>query len=147
MWYSIPPQRTQPWTIARATFSPRAQLGVLNCLSPADESELRIRTTGLGRTVGVWCPAAGCRSAAALNKAFQLTLDEVQSKFPYWSRTEGRDHVFIFPTERGPAILTDANTHRIRKVRAPPAQARSVPPTVPHTVGCRRKTGRGSSSS
>jgi hypothetical protein len=56
-------------------------------------------------------------AAAALNKAFQTTLDEIQSKFPFWSRTEGRDHIFVFPTERGPAILTDANLQRIRKVR------------------------------
>jgi hypothetical protein len=58
-----------------------------------------------------------CRAAAALNKAFQTTLDDIQSKYPFWSRTEGRDHIFVFPTERGPAILTDANLQRIRKVR------------------------------
>eukprot|EP00242_Pyramimonas_sp_CCMP2087_P003586 CAMPEP_0198233338 /NCGR_PEP_ID=MMETSP1445-20131203/116190_1 /TAXON_ID=36898 /ORGANISM="Pyramimonas sp., Strain CCMP2087" /LENGTH=189 /DNA_ID=CAMNT_0043914029 /DNA_START=839 /DNA_END=1404 /DNA_ORIENTATION=+ len=55
------------------------------------------------------------RAAASLNKAFSVTLDSIQSKYPFWSRTEGRDHIFIFPTERGPSILTDANLQRIRK--------------------------------
>ena len=71
------------------------------------------------RLPGMWRLMSMCsrRAAAALNKAFQTTLDEIQSKFPFWSRTEGRDHIFVFPTERGPAILTDANLQRIRKVR------------------------------
>ncbi|KAK3246566.1 Glycerol kinase [Cymbomonas tetramitiformis] len=55
------------------------------------------------------------RAAAALNKAFQTTLDIVQSRYPYWTRTEGRDHIFIFPSERGAQILSDYNMQRIKK--------------------------------
>jgi hypothetical protein len=39
----------------------------------------------------------------------------IQAKYPHWSRTEGRDHVFIFPTERGPSLLSEANLLRIKK--------------------------------
>eukprot|EP00959_Pyramimonas_sp_CCMP1952_P310410 6496254-Pyramimonas_sp.AAC.1 len=29
------------------------------------------------------------RAAASLNKAFSMTLDAIQSNYPFWSRTEG----------------------------------------------------------
>eukprot|EP00899_Mesostigma_viride_P021878 jgi/Mesvir1/29692/Mv00927-RA.1 len=51
----------------------------------------------------------------AVNKLFARTLDTIQSDHAYWSRTEGRDHVFIFPSERGAAVLKEANLQRIKK--------------------------------
>jgi len=50
-----------------------------------------------------------------LNALFESTLDEIQSSHPHWSRTEGRDHIFVFPSERGPQLLNEANLQRIRK--------------------------------
>ncbi|WZN63134.1 exostosin-like glycosyltransferase [Chloropicon roscoffensis] len=50
-----------------------------------------------------------------LNSLFEQTLDEIQSSYPHWSRTEGRDHIFVFPSERGPSLLNQANLQRIRK--------------------------------
>ncbi|QDZ19056.1 exostosin-like glycosyltransferase [Chloropicon primus] len=50
-----------------------------------------------------------------LNSLFESTLDEIQSSYPHWSRTEGRDHIFVFPSERGPSLLNAANMQRISK--------------------------------
>ncbi|XRB09616.1 glucuronoxylan glucuronosyltransferase [Pycnococcus provasolii] len=55
------------------------------------------------------------QSIAALNRHFRAVLDHVQSKYPYWSRTEGRDHVFVFPAERGPNRLRADVLSRLRK--------------------------------
>ena len=55
------------------------------------------------------------RAAAMLNRAVTAALDNIMAKYPHWSRTEGRDHVFVFPTERGPSLLSEATLGRIRK--------------------------------
>ena len=55
------------------------------------------------------------RAVNELNSLFETTLDEIQSSYPYWSRTEGRDHIFIFPSERGPSLLNEGNMLRIKK--------------------------------
>ena len=51
----------------------------------------------------------------ALNAAFEQALDSLQSRFPYWSRAEGRDHIFVFPSERGVDALNEENLLRIKK--------------------------------
>lgn len=55
------------------------------------------------------------RAIKELNVLFEATLDGIQSSYPFWSRTEGRDHVFLFPSERSASLLNEANLQRIRK--------------------------------
>ena len=45
------------------------------------------------------------KALVSLNKLIKQTLDMIQSKYEWWSRTEGRDHIFILPSERGPSLL------------------------------------------
>mmetsp|Transcript_29775 Transcript_29775/g.76959 ORF Transcript_29775/g.76959 Transcript_29775/m.76959 type:complete len:464 (+) Transcript_29775:315-1706(+) len=49
------------------------------------------------------------------NDLFAQTMDAVQARFPYWAATEGRDHLFVFPSERGAAMLSHDNMLRIKK--------------------------------
>lgn len=55
------------------------------------------------------------RAVNELNSLFETTLDQIQSLYPHWSRTEGRDHIFLFPSERGPSLLSEANAQRVKK--------------------------------
>lgn len=55
------------------------------------------------------------QAAAVVNKVFGGFLDRLESQSPRWGETEGRDHIFTFPTERGIAILDHDNRERIRK--------------------------------
>eukprot|EP00899_Mesostigma_viride_P009806 jgi/Mesvir1/18827/Mv11428-RA.1 len=41
------------------------------------------------------------------NKFFLEALAVVKQQFPYWNRTEGRDHIFSFPGARGPTIFEE----------------------------------------
>lgn len=51
----------------------------------------------------------------AFNTNFEHTMDALQSRYPYWAASEGRDHLFIFPSERGAATLSHDNALRIKK--------------------------------
>jgi len=51
----------------------------------------------------------------SLNAHFARTMDAVQANYPYWAASEGRDHLFIFPSERGAMVLDDDNLNRIKK--------------------------------
>ena len=55
------------------------------------------------------------QAVGLLNRAVTHALDIIQAKFPYWSRTEGRDHIFVLPTERGASAMSEPNLLRIRK--------------------------------
>ena len=51
-----------------------------------------------------------------LNKIYGSAIDRIVSNYPYWKRSEGRDHVFIFPTEKGVEnVLTEKTFERIEK--------------------------------
>lgn len=46
-------------------------------------------------------------SYAATNSFFNEAMDLVINQNKYWNRTQGRDHVFVFPGARGPTIYSD----------------------------------------
>ena len=59
------------------------------------------------------------RSESALFQCLKLKYGQLLSScafnFNLYPYTEGRDHIFVFPTERGPALLSEANLMRIHK--------------------------------
>ena len=51
-----------------------------------------------------------------VNKMYQAAIDRIAGNYPYWRRSEGRDHVFIFPTEKGAEnVLNEKTLERIGK--------------------------------
>mmetsp|Transcript_45981 Transcript_45981/g.87742 ORF Transcript_45981/g.87742 Transcript_45981/m.87742 type:complete len:476 (-) Transcript_45981:490-1917(-) len=50
------------------------------------------------------------KSYEVTNTFFLEALDEVK-KLPFWNRTDGRDHIFVFPGARGPTIFSDWQMH------------------------------------
>jgi hypothetical protein len=47
------------------------------------------------------------KSYELTNALYLEALDIVRNKHPYWNRTLGRDHIFVFPGARGPTIFSD----------------------------------------
>ena len=51
-----------------------------------------------------------------VNKMYQAAIDRIAGNYPYWRRSEGRDHVFIFPAEKGAEnVLNEKTLERIGK--------------------------------
>jgi hypothetical protein len=47
---------------------------------------------------------------------YQAAIDRIAGNYPYWRRSEGRDHVFIFPAEKGAEnVLNEKTLERIGK--------------------------------
>ena len=55
------------------------------------------------------------KAHAAFNDYFSRAMDAVQSQYPFWAASEGRDHLFVFPSERGASTLSPENAIRIHK--------------------------------
>ncbi|CAL6305590.1 unnamed protein product [Bathycoccus prasinos] len=51
-----------------------------------------------------------------VNKMYQAAIDRIAGNYPYWRRSEGRDHVFIYPAEKGAEnVLNEKTLERIGK--------------------------------
>lgn len=55
------------------------------------------------------------RAHESFNDLFSLTMDAVQARYPYWAASEGRDHLFVFPSERGAAMMSRDSMLRVKK--------------------------------
>ncbi|KAK3233372.1 Glycerol kinase [Cymbomonas tetramitiformis] len=51
------------------------------------------------------------RSYELTNDFYMEALAIVRGQYPFWNRTLGRDHIFVFPGARGPTIFSDWQIH------------------------------------
>lgn len=62
----------------------------------------------------LWRAVQQLGSKAAItntNTWFLSALDHIMNDLPYWNRTQGRDHLWVFPGARGPHIFKDWKKH------------------------------------
>lgn len=60
------------------------------------------------------------------NKWFIRAVNIVKQEYPYFNRTLGRDHVFVFPGARGPHIFRDWKRHIRKSIFMTPEGDRSL---------------------